>query len=623
MKEGRSKPRLFVFMGVLGVLALVLLVYLFAFMVIAPAQSGNEVTPLLLAERGPILDRNNEELALQPELYQVEVWVPHLQNPGETASLLAPIIDVSRETILEKFGRSKGSIILKHQIPPSESNRIEALLKQGKLKGVYLKPKLGRIYPKQELACHVIGHVNVDNVGMAGIEYTFDQDLAPHPQSPTETAYGRQVILTIDIKLQHFMDQIALQAQKEKNATSIMILAMAAKTGEFLAYTAIPRFDPNEYTKFSESERMNRPALMAYEPGSAMKIFTLSSLLDTGAIRADDVFHCDGFYRKELPSGQQIKIRCLSAHGDVTPREIIQYSCNAGAAYASDNLLAQDFYAKLRGFGFGQKTGIDFAGESSGVFADPSRWSLRSKPTIAFGQEISVSAVQMMAAATVLANDGVLLKPRVVKRVVSPDGRTVVRSFGREPVRRVLSPATARQMLSMMEAAVGPRGSAREARIEGIRVAAKTGTAQVADPATGTYSQTNYIASIIGLFPAEAPEIILYVVVQNPKEGSYWGSRVAAPLFKKAGEELIRYLDIPRAGEQIYTQTGRIRVPAPHELAVGQTLPDLTGLPKRALHVLLGSGLEVEIRGEGYVISQNPPAGTPIRKGMKVTLTLQ
>ncbi len=623
MKENRSKIRLFIFMGSMGILAIVLLVYLFAFMVIDPAQSGSEIKPLLLAERGPILDRNNEELALQPELYLVEVWVPHLENPSETAALLAPIIGTDHRVILDKFGKSKGSIILKHQTPPSESSRIEALLKQGKLKGVYLKPKLGRIYPKQELACHVIGHVNVDNVGMAGIEYTFDEDLAPHPQSPTETAYGRQVILTIDIKLQHFMDQIALKAKEETKAASIMILAMAAKSGEILAYTSIPRFDPNEYGKFSASERMNRPAVMAYEPGSAMKIFSISSLLDTGAIRPNDVFHCDGYYRKTLPSGEVIKIRCMTAHGDVTPLDIIKYSCNAGAAYASENMLSKDFDLKLRSFGFGQKTGINFAGESSGVFADPSRWSLRSKPTIAFGQEISVSAVQMMAATTVLANDGVLLKPQIVKRVVSPDGRTVVRSFGREPVRRVLSPATARKMLAMMETAVGPRGSAREAAIDGIRVAAKTGTAQVADPATATYSQVNYIASIIGLFPAESPEIILYVVVENPQEGSYWGSRVAAPLFRKAGEELIRYLDIPRAGEEIYTQTGRIRLPAPQDLAVGELLPDMTGLPKRSLHVLLESGLNVIIRGEGYVISQDPPAGTRIEKGMKVTLTLE
>jgi cell division protein FtsI (penicillin-binding protein 3) len=623
MRDRQYRVRLFVYLGALGVLSLILLAYLFIVMVVSPSDAGEDLKPQPLVERGPILDRNGEELALQPELYSVEVWMPHLENATETAALLAPILETDRAALLQKFQSDSKSIVLKHQITPSEAGKIEGLQKDGKLKGIYLKPKLGRIYPKQELGCHVLGHVNVDNVGMAGIEYTFDEDLSPKTPSSGGTVYGNQVILTLDIKLQYFMDRIALDAYRDTQASSVMILVMGARTGEVLAYTSIPRFDPNEYAKYSESERMNRPAVMAYEPGSTMKIFSLSSMLDAGAIAADDVFHCNGYYEKVLPSGEEIKIRCMGVHGDVTPQEIIKHSCNAGAAYASEHIQAQVLYDRLRSFGFGQKTGIDFAGESSGVFAPPSRWSARSKPTIAFGQEISVSAVQMVAAATVFANDGLLLKPHLVKRVVSPDGRTVLKDFPRETVRRVLSPESARSMLGMMTTAVEPHGSAAEAAIEGITVAAKTGTAQVADPRTGRYSETDYVASIIGLFPAEKPEIVLYVVVQNPKVGSYWGSRVAAPLFKKAGEELIRYLDIPKAGESIYTLPARIQVPKPQELVVGRELPDLTGLPKRSLYVLVEAGLDVVFNGQGYVVKQDPPPGTKIEKGMKITLTLE
>jgi cell division protein FtsI (penicillin-binding protein 3) len=178
-------------------------------------------------------------------------------------------------------------------------------------------------------------------------------------------------------------------------------------------------------------------------------------------------------------------------------------------------------------------------------------------------------------------------------------------------------------MLTMMETATEANGSAYAAQIDGIEVAAKTGTAQVADPETGSYSKDKYVASIIGLFPVEDPRIILYVVIQNPKEGSYWGSRVAAPVFKRAAEELIRYLDIPKAGEIIYTESSQIQIPKPDTIKVGSVLPNLKGVPKRYLYPLFEAGLDVSVIGEGYVMSQDPPAGTRVEKGMKITLKLQ
>jgi cell division protein FtsI (penicillin-binding protein 3) len=458
---------------------------------------------------------------------------------------------------------------------------------------------------------------------MSGIEYTLEDELSPKIDDSARTSHGNQVILTIDIKLQYFMDRIALEAYEKNRADSVMILVMDAKNGEILAYSSIPRFDPNEFSKYSESERMNRPALMAYEPGSALKIFTISSMLESETVQPDSHFTCNGYFEKTLSDGREIKIRCMGVHGSVTPQLIIKYSCNAGAAYASEKMPALPFYEKLENFGFGQKTGILFAGESNGIFASPANWSARSKPTIAFGQEISVSAIQMVAAATVFANDGLLLKPLIVKRVISPDGRTIIKNYPREPVRRVLSPENAKQMLLMMETATGPSGSSNAARIDGIRVAAKTGTAQVADPQTGTYSNDKYIASIIGLFPVEDPQIIMYVVIQNPKEGSYWGSRVAAPVFKKAGEELIRYLDILKAGETIYAQPSQINIPKPDSIKIGSILPNLKRVPKRLLYPLFEAGLDVTINGEGYVVSQEPAPGTRIEKGMKITLQLE
>jgi cell division protein FtsI (penicillin-binding protein 3) len=489
-------------------------------------------------------------------------------------------------------------------------------------------PEFGRNYPNQSLASHVLGYVGLDNVGLDGVEYSFNEELSPaavgRADAPQEELFGNQVFLSIDRDIQHLVERRARQAFTDNQADAVLILAMEAGSGEILAYAAVPDFDPNQFNNFARSTLRNLPLAQAYEPGSVFKIFSIASFLQLGGIQPEDSFTCTGLYEKHLADGETIRIRDLTAHGRVNAGLILKYSCNVGAAYASEKVQREDFYRILQAFGFGRPTGLPLPGESAGILAPPSRWSLRTKATIAFGQEISVSALQVMQAATAIANGGLLLAPRIVTKILSPTGQ-LVKEFGRQPLREVVSPQVAREVLEMMATATDENGgTARRGRVEGVRISAKTGTAQVRDPATGTYSESNYVASYLGIFPTEQPRIILYVVLHNPKGPAYYGSQIAAPVFRGVAEDLIGYLGIPRRGDVVLEQPGSLRVAVPPALVLGESMPDLRGTPKRLLLPLLAvPGLEVRISGDGFVVEQDPPPGTRLEAGTGIRLRLE
>jgi len=623
MLDKQGKRRFYIYILFIGVLAVILVINLFVLMIFSPQPENDTQQAKPVVERGAILDRNGRPLAIQTQLYSVEAWIPGIEDIKETVSLLSHVLDISENNIFKKLHSTTRSVYIERKISTKKSEQIREYKKQGKLKGILLRSEYGRIYPEQELASHVIGYIGVDNVGLEGIEYSFDKQLSPDPENSGQTEiHGNHVVLTIDINIQYMLDKIAKETLKEQKADSVMILAMNAKNGEILGYSAVPDFDPNEFLNYKKSDLKNRPLTQAYEPGSAFKIFSLASMMELGALSKYDTFVCNGYYEKVLADGTTIRIGCSGVHGVVTPELILKYSCNAGAAYASDNADSILFYEKLKDFGFGERTGLPLPGESYGIFHEPHTWSARSKPTIAIGQEISVSAVQMITAATVFSNNGMLLKPLIVKKIISPDGK-VLKTFGREEVRRVVSPEVAHEILHEMISATDSGGTAHSARLAGIPVAAKTGTAQVADPATGLYSQNRFVASIIGLFPANDPQFILYVVIRNPKGRWYFGTRIAAPVFKRVAEEILSYYDIYGKKDTVITHSGELHIKKPHPVKIGSSLPDLRGLPKRLILPLFEAGITVYIEGEGYVVAQDPPAGTPVKKGMRVYLKLQ
>jgi cell division protein FtsI (penicillin-binding protein 3) len=427
--------------------------------------------------------------------------------------------------------------------------------------------------------------------------------------------------------VQYILEEIGRRIFIEHQAEAVMLMAMDPRSGEILGSASLPDFDPNEIRNSDEKSRMDRPAIWAYEPGSVFKVYSLAAMMDSwgggeNGVSENPVFVCNGHYERITGRGERILINCLASHGRVTARDIIIYSCNAGAAYASDLMDIPDFYNSLRGFGFGSRTGAGNPGETAGILNSTDRWSERSKPTIAMGQEISVSALQMLQAATAIANDGILVPPKIVSRIVSWNGKTT-RYYEPGPPRRVLSAATAQAMRSYMVDVTSDVGTGWRANVGDMSLAVKTGTAQIADPRTGRYSETGYIASCIALLPAESPSLVLYLVIVRPK-GEYLGGRIAAPPVREAAEALADYLGIPRGRNPQVNHSGNIVLPPIDTPRVDTHIPDFTGYSKRQiLPLLLRDDLVIDMEGDGWVRRQYPPPETPLERGMVIRLELE
>ena len=608
------KRRYIVVFSFMIIFALYLLIY-YAVLIfkneLPPAPRKNAGLP----ERGAIVDRNGRYLALQIRFADVSVWRSSITDIELLANELSPILDITPAEIREKINASESNFLyLKKQIDDSAARRLSGLIEEKKIRGVMVEPIVGRVYPEKNLASQVIGFVGERNRGLEGIEYAFNDVLS----GADNNGKGSQVVLTIDTYVQHILEQIASKTMNETGAEAVMFIAMDPRTGEILGSASLPDFDPNNFRASDEISRMNRPVIWAYEPGSVFKVFSIAALLDSGAISGNSTFFCNGVY---IPSrGSQIN--CLGNHGRVTAREIIIHSCNAGAAYASDNITSDAFYKLLSGFGFGSRSGAGSPGETAGYLVPSERWSDRSKPTIAFGQEIAVSAYQILQAATAVANDGILTPPKVVSKIISADGRTTTEWEGGAS-RRVISAETARAMRSYMVDTASSIGTGWRAAVQDMSLAVKTGTAQIIDPATRRYSETDFIASCIALLPAESPSLILYMAIMKPK-GVIFGSRIAAPAIREAADSLIDYLGIPRGRNPQISHPPSVNIPSGRLPAVQNQVPDFTGIAKRVLlPLLLREDINVEIKGDGWVRRQNPPAGTPVTPGMKITLELE
>lgn len=613
-----SRIRFTIVFALLGV-GLVLLVVQYGTIMLTPEAGGVAAGVRSFADRGPILDRNGNILAIQTERNTVTAWKPSIDDPEEVATLLAEPLSMEPGYIEELIRGSNGFLIVKRTITEEESGAVSALIREGKVPGVRLEPDSARVYPEEQLASHLLGYVGVENVGLDGVEYMFNGDLLP--AAPVgEDRTGNQVVLTIDVAVQSTVREVALKALDEHRADSVTSILMDSRSGGILAYVSVPDFDPNNFTSYDSEVRRNRPISMIYEPGSVFKIFSIGSLLHLGGLSPQDRFDTSGGYRRE---GEEFRITDLSDYGVITVEEIIKYSSNVGAALASETASAESFHRTLRLFGFGERTGVSLNGEERGLLTEPEEWSGRTRQTIAIGQEIGVTALQLVTAATVFANDGVLLRPQIVERIVSPEGRTL-RSFSREPVREVVAPEIARRMLRMMRAATEPDSTARRIDVEGIQVSAKTGTAEVYDPEIGSYSEEHFIASTLAIFPSDEPQYILYLMIDYPRGDSFLGGRIAAPVVDETIETLIPYLDLPLEDDTVVQHPGRVRVTVPRLPPLVETVPNYTGLPKRTLLPLLErSDVELQLDGAGWVVSQDPPPGTPFEPGMRLKLRLE
>jgi cell division protein FtsI (penicillin-binding protein 3) len=574
-------------------------------------------------DRGSILDRHGKILAVQTTLYNIAVTRSAVEDSKKFASLVGPATSIPESDITALLGVTSGTdfFYLKKKISEGEKNAVEAAIAQGKLRGIRLEPVMSRTYPENRLASHVVGFLGDDGRGLTGAEYSFQDTLSPPVAEGAQAVAGYNVMLSIDGNIQYELEKIAGDAMSSTQAEAIMMIAADSRTGEILAYISEPSADLNSFGQSSETERDDRPALYAYEPGSVFKIFSIASLIDLGLVHDGDSFLCDGAYTFTPARGEKIVIKCLEHHGWVTPRDIIRLSCNDGTAQMAEKARSDVFEQKLRAWGFGSKTGIELPGETTGIFSPSNSWSLRSKPTIAIGQELSVSALQMVEAATALANKGTTLKLTLLSKLYSRDGIAVY-EHKPQAVANVISPKTAELMLGYMQT-TSESGTGIKAAVGDVPMAVKTGTAQMLNTEKNGYSSTDFISSCIGIFPANDPQIILYIAIVKPV-GETLGGRIAAPVISKAANAIIDYLGMGRAGATSVTHTGLIPVPRNQPVELGTVMPDLTGISKRMLTKLLErQDINVIIEGDGYVASQEPPAGTPIEKGMTIELHLE
>lgn len=586
------------------------------------SPEAGQAQPRIAVERGSILDRNGKVLAAQTTLYNVAVTRSAIIDQDDVARALAPALSMGEEEIRARLAQAPGDFLyLKKKISEGEKAAVADAVAGARLRGIRLEPVVSRTYPENQLASHVVGFLGDDGRGLTGIEYALEETLSPPVGPGADRAVGTNVMLTIDGNVQYELEKIARDTMRDTGAEGVMMLACDAKTGEILAYISEPSANLNAYAQSTDGERYDRPALYAYEPGSVFKIFSIAALLDLGVVSDDDLFFCDGAYTLTTARGEAISIKCLDRHGWLTARGAIKFSCNDVTAQIAERAASASFEEKLRAFGFGSRAGIELPGETAGIFRPRESWSIRSKPTIAIGQELSVSALQMVEAATALANRGTSIKLTLVSRLYDQDG-TPVYEHRVQPIAQVVSPATAELMLSYMQT-TSESGTGIRAAVGDLPMAVKTGTAQMLSSTGSGYSATDFISSCIGIFPANDPRVILYLAIVKPV-GETYGGRIAAPVVSKAANVLIDYLGMGRGGATSVRHTGIIPVPRNRPVEIGTVMPDLTGVPKRMLTGLLDRrDITVVIVGDGYVTRQSPEPGSPVERGTKIELTLE
>jgi len=523
----------------------------------------------LEGERGRIVDRNGLTLAMDVPKYDISVWKPSADKEVFELEIpeLAKLTGMPADSIHARFiDENQNFFYLARRLPADKATVLLNAKKQGKYQGVQVEEISGRLYPEGRLAAHLIGFTGEGNSGLDGIEIKYNAELNPKPRKADDGTgrlidpsiklpQGDRISLSIDATLQHMIEDILKDTVKANGAEAALAIAMDVHSGELLCYAAEPGFDPNDYSAYDAEARRDLLSLYSYEPGSVFKLFSMASILDLGAITPNTIFDCDGAYRKTLPSGEKILIKDLGVYGKQNLAGVLALSSNAGVGYASDKVTEQDLYQRLIAFGFGAKTGVGLSGESPGSLREPEKWSGRSKPTIAIGQEVMVTALQMISAAGAIANGGLLLKPTTINRIESADGQLV---FQHEPqvLRRVVSEASAKAILDAMEHTASLQGTGWRAKVPDIRMAVKTGTAQMIDPTTRAYSDTDYIASTLGIFPADKPRIALYIAIIKPRGASYLGGQIAAPVLRQAAEAVLSILDIERGKTPVVVHGG-------------------------------------------------------------------
>ena len=498
--------------------------------------------------RGAILDRNLNKFALSVPVHSLYGEPHRIKDPQAVSETLSYILRQDSSELFRKLSSKKRFVWLVREL----SDDTYLAVKKLNIRGLRFKTEDQRRYPNGTLAANLIGFAGIDEEGLEGIEYQYDSILSPVDgtklvlkgpggvEVPNGTVIvrnadgGQNLVLTIDDVIQHLAEKELNKIVEQWSPKSCFIIVQQPYTGEILACASRPTYNPANYGDFDRKNFKNRAVTDIYEPGSVFKIVTAAAALEDNRILPNTTFHCPGFVKV-----YGITMGCTGTHGTITVGTAIEKSCNAVLAKIGHLLGPESLYFYIRKFGFGEKTGISLPGESVGLLRLPTKWSGISSSAISFGQEIGVTGIQMVNAISTVANGGRLVKPQIVKKVMSYDMTKVVHETGIEFRRRVIRESVARDVKGMMERVV-VYGTGRRGRLDRYTAAGKTGTSQkLAKKESGLK-----VVSFAGFLPVEKPEVTIYVVVDEPKGEKIGGSTVAAPAFARLAGKLMLYLGV-------------------------------------------------------------------------------
>ncbi|WP_432409455.1 stage V sporulation protein D [Wukongibacter sp. M2B1] len=599
----------------------------------------------ITARRGTIYDRNGKELAVSVTTFTVWATPSEIKSKEVAAKSLSDILELEEEEVLKVISQKRALVKVAKWIDKDKAN---AIVKE-KLRGIQVAQDFKRFYPYGNFASHVIGHTRVDNQGIAGIELKYDKVLSGLPgrwikntdAAGRQLAYGIEkyyepvnglnVVLTIDEVIQHFTEKAVENALVKTGSNRVMAIVMAPKTGDILAMTVKPDYDPNvprlpldedEREKYEAMEQSEKSKLWnkmwrnpmvsdTYEPGSTFKLITSAAGLEEGVIEPNSPFYSPGY---AIVAGQKIKCwRHYRPHGHQTFTEAVQNSCNPVFMEVAQRLGPEKFYKYLDAFGFKEKTGIDLPGEGSAILQNMNSAGPVGLATMSFGQGISITPIQLINAISSVANDGKLMQPRVVKELIDDSGN-VIHRYEPKFVRQVISEKTAKELRLIMESVVSD-GSGKKAYIPGFRIGGKTGTAdKVVD---GRYAKGKVYSSFIAVAPVNDPEIVVLLVCDEP-QGTHFGSLTAAPPVQEIARDTLRYMEVePQYNEEEKKKFEKENV----------AIPEVRSLKlSEAAKILSEYKLEYNTEpisvndGNGIVIDQFPKPGSEVKQDSIVIL---
>jgi cell division protein FtsI (penicillin-binding protein 3) len=508
-----------------------------------------------LGERGIIFDANMGKMALSIDVTSIGAHPNQIKDVAATSRDLAKALRLDRNDLVKKLSSNTPFVWIERHVTPKKVEMVEAL----NLDGIVFKSERSRFYPNKTMAAQIVGFSGVDGRGLEGVEFYYDRILEGQQaqfrvirdalgrglglEIDKEIDHsGKNLILTIDRRIQYIAETALAEAVTQNGAKNGIVVVMSPKTGAILAMAHYPFINPNSYNQFAKDKWRNRAITDPYEPGSTLKIFSAAAALESGVSGPHSIYYCEnGAYR----IGRNV-VHDTRPYQYLSLEQIIQVSSNIGTVKLSENIGSKNLYDTLKNFGFGERTGIDCPGETPGMLSPYQRWTKIDNAAIAFGQGISVSAIQLITAVSAIANDGILMKPYVVQAITDKNG-AMIEKFNPQPVRRAVSSETAEAIRKMMAMVTEQGGTGTKAAIEGYKVGGKTGTAQKIDE-NGTYARGKYVSSFVGFVPVKNPEAAILVMIDEPQKAHY-GGVVAAPVFKKIALQTLNFMNIPPDGK--------------------------------------------------------------------------